>query len=57
MGTKRIGQEQQRTIVQNSTGAYSVTLPVGLVRELGWRKGQKVVIKRHGKKLAVEDWQ
>jgi hypothetical protein len=28
-----------------------------LVVELGWRDNQKVVVKKRGQGLAVEDWQ
>ncbi len=34
----------------------SVTLPIELVRELGWREKQKVVVKKRGQSLMIEDW-
>lgn len=34
----------------------SVTLPIELVRELGWREKQKVVVKKRGQGLIIEDW-
>jgi len=34
----------------------SVTLPIELVRELGWKAKQKVVVKKRGAKLTIEDW-
>ncbi len=34
----------------------SVTLPIELVRELGWREKQKVVVKKRGSGLLIEDW-
>jgi len=33
-----------------------VTLPIELVYELGWRERQKVVVKKIGKRLIIEDW-
>ena len=35
---------------------YYVTLPQEMIRELGWRKGEKKVVKRQGKKIIIEDW-
>ena len=37
--------------------SYIVTLPRELITELGWQKKQKVVVKRKGKKLIIEDWE
>ena len=37
----------------NSLG---MTFPKELVQELGWRERQKVVVKKSGKKLIIEDW-
>lgn len=56
MGAKREDERGIRIITQNDTGTYSVTLPIGLVRKLKWRKGQKVVVSRRGKDLIVKDW-
>lgn len=34
----------------------AVTLPIELIRELGWREKQKVVVKKRGSGLLIEDW-
>lgn len=57
MGVRKDGEEATRTITQNSTGTYAVTLPIATMRKLGWRKGQKITVKRRGQKLVIEDWQ
>tara|TARA_B100001989_G_C24413917_1_gene400487 strand:- start:420 stop:599 length:180 start_codon:yes stop_codon:yes gene_type:complete len=36
--------------------SISVTLPIELVKELGWREKQKVVVKKRGQGLIIEDW-
>ncbi len=56
MGTRRADQQSVRSITQNGTGTYSVSLPIGLVRKLKWRQGQKVVVERRGKDLIIKDW-
>jgi hypothetical protein len=55
MPRKKINKEGVRKI-QNSKGSYLVSLPIGDIRDLGWREGQKVVIKRRGKGFVIIDW-
>lgn len=57
MGVRKIDEQSVRTITQNSTGTYSVSLPISLVRKLSWRQGQKVVVTRRGKDLVIKDWE
>ena len=43
--------------IQKSGGSYCVTLPIEVVRGLGWKEKQKVVINRvAGKKIEIKDW-
>ncbi len=37
--------------------SYAITLPVELVKELGWKEKQKVVVKKRGSTLVVSDWE
>jgi phosphate uptake regulator len=57
MGTRSVGEQRVRTLQKTNTGTYTVSLPIQLVRDLRWQDGQKVIIRRSGKKLIVEDWQ
>ncbi|HEX9594808.1 MAG TPA: hypothetical protein VF996_01635 [Candidatus Saccharimonadales bacterium] len=56
MGTRKSDEQHVRTITQNSTGTYAISLPIAQMRILGWRKGQKVTARLQGRKLVVEDW-
>lgn len=42
--------------LQKSKYTYTVALPIEYVRELGWIENQKVIIKKTGNKLVIEDW-
>jgi len=33
-----------------------MTLPIEIIRELKWRDGQKVVVKRRGSEIVIKDW-
>ncbi|MBW3538061.1 AbrB/MazE/SpoVT family DNA-binding domain-containing protein [Candidatus Parcubacteria bacterium] len=43
----------------SGNSSYYLTLPVDLVRRLGWRKGQRLVVRQRPDRpgLIVEDWQ
>ncbi len=55
MGRRKINKEQIRKI-QSSGGSYFVSLPIGEVRKLKWKEGQKVVVKKRGQGFSIVDW-
>jgi len=42
--------------IQRSNYTYTISLPIDYVRELGWRENQKVVVKKIGSRIIIEDW-
>jgi hypothetical protein len=56
MSSRRTRKRHVRKLAR--MGAYSlyITLPKPILRELRWRKGQKVVARRSGDKIIIEDW-
>lgn len=57
MGARKVGEQQIRNLTTNSTGTYSVSVPINLIQELRWRRGQRLVVTKQGKKLIIQDWQ
>lgn len=59
MKTKsKLEERNIRKITKMAGGAsFGITLPIEMVRELGWRERQKVVVKKSGSKLVIEDWE
>lgn len=56
MGRRK--EENIRKIQQaGKEGSYHLTLPIKIMRELKWRQGQKVVVKKRGKRVIIEDWE
>jgi len=56
-GRRDIDERNIRKITKTGRGqSFSVTLPIEFVRQLKWREKQKVVIKKSGSKLIIEDW-
>ena len=35
----------------------AITLPAEILRELGWRDNHKVVAKKYGEGILIEDWE
>ena len=55
MGRRK--DESLRKIQQSGKkGSYHITLPISAVRELKWKQGQKVIVKKRGKGIIIEDW-
>jgi len=54
-------KEQERSVrklVKVGGGkTYSITLPIEVIRELGWQKGQKLEVKKYGKGILIQDWE
>lgn len=36
--------------------SIGLTLPVEIVKKLGWKERQKVVVKLKGKEIMIKDW-
>jgi len=45
-----------RKLTKSGNGSIGLTLPIELVRELGWREKQKMVVKRVRGGVLVKDW-
>jgi antitoxin component of MazEF toxin-antitoxin module len=54
---RKTSEKNIRNLTRLGKTSLSITIPRNLILELGWRKGQKVVVKKRGKGLAIEDWQ
>jgi len=56
MANKRSDEKNIRKLTKIGRGSIGLTLPIELVRELGWRERQKVVVKKSGNKIVISDW-
>ncbi len=57
MARRSLDERNVRKLSKVGSGrTIVVSLPIEFIRELGWREKQKVVVKKHGKKLVIEDW-
>ena len=56
MARRRLSERNVRKLLKNSGGTTLVSLPKEFVTSLGWRSKQKVVVRKSGKRLIIEDW-
>jgi len=50
-------KESIRKLTKVAGVSYSVVLPKDMVKSLGWKEHQKLVVRKWGKKIVIEDWE
>jgi antitoxin component of MazEF toxin-antitoxin module len=53
---RKIEDSEVRKIFKHGD-SRAITLPIELLRELGWRDNQKLVAKKYGKGILISDWE
>ncbi|MFA7319585.1 MAG: hypothetical protein WC022_03265 [Parcubacteria group bacterium] len=56
MANKKSTETGIRKLTKVGRASIAVTLPIELVRELGWKERQRVTVKKSGQNLIISDW-
>ena len=57
MGRRKIEDRNIRNLQKTAGGStYIVSLPIEVIRELGWKAKQKLVVKKYGDGILIKDW-
>jgi len=56
MSTRKMEDKNIRKLTKVGKQSIAVTIPIEIFRALGWREKQKVIVKKSGNKLIIEDW-
>jgi hypothetical protein len=56
MANKKSTEKDIRKLTKSGNGSIGLTLPIEVVRELGWREKQRVVVKRVAGGLNIRDY-
>ncbi|MFA5962043.1 MAG: hypothetical protein WC848_05155 [Parcubacteria group bacterium] len=56
MPVRKMEDKNIRKLTKVGKQSIAVTIPIELFRALGWREKQKVIVKKSGSKLIIEDW-
>ncbi len=58
MGRRTQEEHHIRNLQKTGGGrTYIVSLPIEIVRELGWQARQKLEVKKHGNGILIRDWE
>jgi hypothetical protein len=58
MARNKLEDRNIRKLTKIAGGSsYAITLPIEYIREFGWKERQKLIIKKVGKRLVIEDWE
>lgn len=56
MPRRQLDQRNIRKLYKHSKGTTYLSIPKEVIDALKWRDGQKVVVKKNGSKVVIEDW-
>jgi hypothetical protein len=56
MANKKTNETNIRKLTKIGKQSIGLTLPIELVRNLGWRERQKVVVKKIRGGIVIRDW-
>ena len=56
MARRRLEKKNIRKLTKLGGKSIAVTIPIDMIRELKWQERQKVVVKKVGKRIIIEDW-
>lgn len=57
MGRRSHEERNIRQLLRMGSSTTAVTIPIEIVKSLGWRKGQKVVVEQDGTTITIKDWE
>jgi len=56
MARTKASKNNIRKLTRIAKSSIGLTLPIDLVRKLGWKERQKVVVRAAGRHLIIKDW-
>jgi hypothetical protein len=57
MGRRKIEDHYIRNLQKTAAGStYIVSLPIDVVRDLGWQAKQKLDVRKFGDGILIKDW-
>jgi len=52
----KIVTQDVRKLTATGSKTYYVTIPLEMIRQLGWKKGEKKIIRLENEKIVISDW-
>jgi len=57
MARRKLEDNNIRKLTKVGGSSLAVTIPIEIVRKLGWRERQKVVVEERGGVIRIKDWE
>jgi len=58
MARRKLAERNIRKLTRMGGGrSMGLTIPIEMIHDLQWREKQKVVVKKVGKRIIIEDWE
>jgi antitoxin component of MazEF toxin-antitoxin module len=54
--SRKTSEKNIRKLLRLGKSSLAITLPKDILIELGWKQTQKVIVKKLGQGIAIEDW-
>jgi len=55
MGRPKLKFRNLRILQKNNSGTYTLSIPIEIIDEIGWRSKQKLKVERKGNKVIITD--
>jgi len=56
MPVRKAGDTNIRQLTKIGKKSIGLTLPIEMIRGLGWKERQKVIVELNRKRLVIKDW-
>ena len=56
MGVRKQSEQNIRKLTRLGGKSMAVTLPIELIKKLGWREKQKLIVKKIRGGVSIKDW-
>jgi len=53
---RKLVDKNVRKIIKTGSVSLSVTIPIEIVKDLGWREKQRVIVKKVRGGVLIKDW-
>ena len=57
MARRKSEEHNIRRLMKLGETSYAITIPIEMVRDMGWKKKQKLVVSRYGDGVIVKDFE
>lgn len=54
---RKLKEKNIRKLTKIGRSSFCFTMPIEIIKKLGWKERQKVIVTLKGKEIIIKDWQ